>query len=604
MKHIYTSFAKACFLMLLCLMTTLTAKAVSITYSLTTHVDGRTMTQTINQTEGKDLHIPSDMQRGYTDYTYYSDPELTNEITTVPSSDATVYVDYVFNPTIVLSTDEFLVPYYIRGGGNTTDYGTIHPDATNDNSHKNYAKFAVMGDCYSIYLYETNTKKYITWKNDDHTKRATQSSRPSVGWQLMRNTNTENGLSTVKRFSLGTVESGQNLPGYYISYSSSNTNVNIALTTSNGTVSNSSSTDKEKARFTSLYPFLASGDATKPYTIVYRFMQDYAPYEQRAIIVRQLDAAINVENPTKGIAYPSDLKKAIQQDLDETRDETTFRYEYYKDAAMTNQYATDEKCEYKDVVVWVKEIFLDGHETEVTADRWITICLPYGVADVNEYFGDGAVIVNKFTGLNVSGNKYNLEFTAVDNIKPNTPYMFKAKNVLKGKYLTLYKTATPPLDKDQSEDEMHLSIEYADNNAIVTMRGTYDGKTLTASTDDCYSFFMGYTKSNDPTHPKYAEDWADEAPKFYKVVNNTREIKPFRCWFDIKDLDPASGAKTLGFVAETETGIREVVNPDGTSFAIGNIYNTNGQLVRANATGTEGLPKGLYIMGGRKVVVK
>lgn len=578
--------------------------AVSITYSLTTHVDGRTMTQTINQTAGNSLHIPSDMMRGYTDYTYYSDAALTNQITTVPSSDATVYVDYVFNPTIVLSTDEFLVPYYIRGGGDTSYLGTIHPDATNDNNHKNYAHFAVMGDSYSIFLYETRNKKYITWKNSDHTKRATQDAMPSVGWQLMRNTDTQDDNSSVKRFSLGTYESGQNLPGYYISYSESNTNVNITLKVSNGTVSTSSTSEKANARATCLYPFLAGGDTTKPYTIVYRFMQDYPPYKQRAIIVKQLDGAINVENPTKGLAVPSSLKQAIKQALDETRDETTFRYEYYKDAAMTDRYATDEKCEYKDVTVWVKEIFLDGHETEFTTDRWITICLPYGVADVNEYFGEGAVIVNKFTGLNVSGNKYSLEFTAVDNIDPNTPYMFKAKNVLEGKYLTLYKTSTPPRDEDQSEEEMHLSIEYADNNAVVTMRGTYDGKTLTASTDDCYSFFMGYTKSNDPTHPKYAEDWADEAPKFYKVVNNERYISPFHCWFDIKDLNPASGAKSLGFIVETATGIREVVNPDGTSFAVGNIYSANGQLVRANATSTEGLPKGLYIMGGRKVVVK
>ena len=35
-----------------------------------------------------------------------------------------------------------------------------------------------------------------------------------------------------------------------------------------------------------------------------------------------------------------------------------------------------------------------------------------------------------------------------------------------------------------------------------------------------------------------------------------------------------------------------------------NIYNLNGQLVRQGATSTEGLPSGLYIVGGKKVVVK
>jgi len=35
-----------------------------------------------------------------------------------------------------------------------------------------------------------------------------------------------------------------------------------------------------------------------------------------------------------------------------------------------------------------------------------------------------------------------------------------------------------------------------------------------------------------------------------------------------------------------------------------NIYNINGQLVRKNAKSLEGLPKGIYIVNGKKVAVK
>lgn len=35
-----------------------------------------------------------------------------------------------------------------------------------------------------------------------------------------------------------------------------------------------------------------------------------------------------------------------------------------------------------------------------------------------------------------------------------------------------------------------------------------------------------------------------------------------------------------------------------------NIYNLNGQLIRSNTTDTEGLPRGLYIIGGKKIAVK
>lgn len=46
------------------------------------------------------------------------------------------------------------------------------------------------------------------------------------------------------------------------------------------------------------------------------------------------------------------------------------------------------------------------------------------------------------------------------------------------------------------------------------------------------------------------------------------------------------------------------VNIEGVTNKSYDIYNINGQLVRKNATSTEGLNKGLYIMNGKKVIVK
>ncbi len=51
------------------------------------------------------------------------------------------------------------------------------------------------------------------------------------------------------------------------------------------------------------------------------------------------------------------------------------------------------------------------------------------------------------------------------------------------------------------------------------------------------------------------------------------------------------------------TGIDDIVI-DGNDHKAYDIYNVNGQLVRKNATSTEGLSKGLYIMNGKKVIVK
>ena len=91
---------------------------------------------------------------------------------------------------------------------------------------------------------------------------------------------------------------------------------------------------------------------------------------------------------------------------------------------------------------------------------------------------------------------------------------------------------------------------------------------------------------------------------YYRTV--TTNTKGFRGW-----LQSVDGLPSKGFEYEIE-GVVDQVNGDATAIDgieaeqqhSGNIYNLNGQLVRQGATSTEGLPSGLYIVGGKKVVVK
>ena len=84
------------------------------------------------------------------------------------------------------------------------------------------------------------------------------------------------------------------------------------------------------------------------------------------------------------------------------------------------------------------------------------------------------------------------------------------------------------------------------------------------------------------------------------------KTKGFRGW-----LQPANGQASKGIEYEIN-GVVDQVNGDATAIDgieaeqrhNANIYNLNGQLVRQGATSTEGLPSGLYIVGGKKVVVK
>lgn len=91
---------------------------------------------------------------------------------------------------------------------------------------------------------------------------------------------------------------------------------------------------------------------------------------------------------------------------------------------------------------------------------------------------------------------------------------------------------------------------------------------------------------------------------YYRTVPT--KTKGFRGW-----LQSANGQSAKGFEYEIE-GVVDQVNGDVTAIDgieaeqqhNANIYNLNGQLVRQGATSTEGLPSGLYIVGGKKVVVK
>lgn len=109
-------------------MFSVTASAVNVTYSLTTHVDGRTITGTANVAAGGDLlnAMPQALWRAYCEYTFYSDAEMTQEITEVPADAETVYVDYVFDPPFFLSEEgKEPVWHYLRSYNETGQYNYL-----------------------------------------------------------------------------------------------------------------------------------------------------------------------------------------------------------------------------------------------------------------------------------------------------------------------------------------------------------------------------------------------------------------------------------------------------------------------------------------------
>ena len=84
-------------------------------------------------------------------------------------------------------------------------------------------------------------------------------------------------------------------------------------------------------------------------------------------------------------------------------------------------------------------------------------------------------------------------------------------------------------------------------------------------------------------------------------------LKAFRCWFE---LDNSSTAKSISLlidgVEDSTTSIADIHgSTDCTSYKRGieGVFNINGQLVRRSCS-LEGLPKGMYIVNGKKIIIR
>ena len=84
------------------------------------------------------------------------------------------------------------------------------------------------------------------------------------------------------------------------------------------------------------------------------------------------------------------------------------------------------------------------------------------------------------------------------------------------------------------------------------------------------------------------------------------DVKGLRGWLETGKDAPAGVKFVINGVEEGEvTAIEGIESSMEVSKRINsNIYNLNGQLVRSNSVSAEGLDKGIYIIGGKKVVVK
>lgn len=134
-----------------------------------------------------------------------------------------------------------------------------------------------------------------------------------------------------------------------------------------------------------------------------------------------------------------------------------------------------------------------------------------------------------------------------------------------------------------------------------TMAKTYDNDKIIEGRDDLNGDYFMY-KGKLIQVPSGNMD--DGKPYSYG-------LKAFRCWFELTDNASAGGTPSkvsllIDGVEDSTTGIDDIHgSTDRTSYKRGieGVFNMNGQMVRRSCR-LEGLPKGMYVVNGKKIIIR
>lgn len=130
-----------------------------------------------------------------------------------------------------------------------------------------------------------------------------------------------------------------------------------------------------------------------------------------------------------------------------------------------------------------------------------------------------------------------------------------------------------------------------------TLAKTYDNDGIISGRDDLNGDFFMY-KGNLIQVPSGKNE---ENGELYQYG-----LKAFRCWFELSGTSASSVSLMIDGVEDSATSIDDIHgSSNSTSYkrGIDGVFNMNGQMVRRDNS-LEGLPKGMYVVNGKKVIIK
>ena len=260
--------------------------------------------------------------------------------------------------------------------------------------------------------------------------------------------------------------------------------------------------------------------------------------------------------------------------------------------------------------------------------KWNSIVLPVNlsVSQINSVFGKGTK-VSEFYGANDPERPTTLIFkniaTATDYnedtaIKAGHLYLINPVNAMPenqtaigkdvlGGDITDYYTIVNVNVYDADENSM-----LSDLKASVTTASKGTDKETYGEDATNLKFAGTYVKLTDTLIPANSYVLSGKQTEnstiglwYYRTAETAS--KGFRGWLETVDATKANNLTIEingieDYVAGDPTGISDIVkNADTVN---GNVYNLSGQLIRRNATSLDGLAAGVYVINGKKIVVK
>jgi len=228
-----------------------------------------------------------------------------------------------------------------------------------------------------------------------------------------------------------------------------------------------------------------------------------------------------------------------------------------------------------------------GTDVQVTRSfnkgAYNTLVLPFKLSgsELKEALGnnfDGKVYYFTGVGTTVNDHTYQLKFEErTGGIFANVPVLF-------------YSDASNPVNDWTNKTFTNMVTKYVKNDLTVD--------------SDPFDFVGTYKVQKVPVGGWYIK--ADN--NFYKsTAEKQANIQPTRGYFIPYDTvgNPIMHAKLMGFDIDDEpTGIMAIEEDGSMRVTSGNIYSVDGRLVRQNAKTLEGLPRGTYIVDGKKYMIK